>query len=93
MIVVKQPNHSYSLSYRELKEDFERYEAMSDTEFVNNIKEILHFACICSWFKELGIDTIVSDEGIIHELVHLLTNTHSEVGRVRSQFNNLLRLV
>jgi len=62
----------YVVSYQSLKEDYNRYVAMSDAEFRANLIKILHFACITCWFKELQTQWLLGDTGLIHELVHLL---------------------
>jgi hypothetical protein len=80
----------YMLSYSSLREDFRRYTMMSNEEFMANITDILHFACIVCWMKELQTQWILSDVGIIHELVHLLPGSAEStvpLDKIRDIFN------
>ena len=96
MEYILQPgNNRYSLSYQRLKEDYWKYRLMSNSEFLKSLPEILHFACIVGWMKELGPDSTLSDEGIIHQLVHLLTGTTGpsvNMEDIREQFEELLNI-
>lgn len=85
----------YSLSYSALKDDYTRFSMMTDTEFLLKLSEILHFACICCFLKEIPTSVCLSDRGIIHELVHLLHLKDCNgrpLAEVRELFNNQLRL-
>ena len=85
----------FSFSYSALREDYERYCAMTDEEFVRDdaLLNLLHFCCVCAYFKELGIEATVSDKGIIHELIHLLLGMPVQSLReIRSQFEIVCKL-
>lgn len=77
----------YHLSYSELREKF--------IEFMNNLPEIIHFAFIVCFLKEIPSYLCLSDIGIIHELSHLLyipeenTTTLEEIRKI---FNDTLSL-
>lgn len=66
------PGGKYGLSYRELRDDYIRYRLLPDDEFIAQLPQILHFACFVCYVKEIGSDRALSDEGIVHELVHLM---------------------
>jgi len=77
----------FSISYKELKNFYSIYSGMDDLEFFSNIKEILHFCCIVSYFKELTIDQTLGDKGIIHEISHLLLWGHDDLeGKERLKY-------
>lgn len=71
-------NTIYRLSYKDLQKDFESFQAMTDKQFVKNLPKIIHYACIVCYLKEKPLE-VISDEGIIHELVHCLTNTFGQM--------------
>lgn len=62
----------YSFSYQELRDDYRRFYLMSDDEFLGNLLDILHFTVYVSYIKEGQARWLLADNGIIHELVHLL---------------------
>lgn len=81
----------YSFSYRELKNKYNEIVSMSDSDFIGNLPEVLHFACFVSYFKELPNIQTISDVGIIHELIHLLhIPEETDVKKVRELFERLL---
>lgn len=85
----------FHFSYPYMEVLFNKYKSYSDEEFIKDIPNILHFACFVSYLKELGIEATVGDEGIIHQLVHLLTETEGpsvQLAEIREQFNLLMRL-
>jgi hypothetical protein len=46
-----------------------------------------------SWLKEIDTDTLLADDGLIHELVHLLkqgTRNCVNIETLREKFDNLL---
>jgi hypothetical protein len=91
------PGGKYNFSYSSLREDYLRYTMMSDDQFVATVEHVLHFACIVCYVKEISGDRCLSDEGIVHELVHVLlerdkptADGSSALGRlevIRSLFN------
>lgn len=84
------PGGKYTFSYGSLREDYLRYTMMSDEEFIDNIPEILHFACYACYIKEAPSYIVLSDTGIIHELIHLsLGNniTATPLHKIRDAFN------
>lgn len=82
----------YSVSYRDLREDYLRYSRMSDREFLENLPKVLHFAVIMAYFKELG-NSVLSDRGLIHRLVHLLDGTEEDLTGIRELFDDILKIV
>lgn len=84
------PGGKFTLSYSSLREDYLRYTMLSDGEFLANITSILHFACVVCYLKEAPTNVVLSDLGIIHELVHLLpgsSGTTTSLQKIRDQFN------
>ena len=85
----------FSYSYKELREEYIKFKLMSEDEFFSDIPRLLHFACFVGWIKELGNDCLISDVGIIHELVHLLEKDVETVltrEELRDKFLTLLEL-
>ena len=76
-------NRRYIFSYPELKEDFHRFKSMTDDEFIENALDILHFCCFVGYLKQLPSYTLLADDAIIHELVHLLVEQTKEEAIVR----------
>ena len=62
----------YHISYQDLKEQYILFCKMSDIEFRSNLPSIIHFACVVCYLKEMPIYLCLSDEGIIHQLAHLI---------------------
>lgn len=85
----------YDFSYSECKMRYEEYCSLSDDDFIEKLPEILHFSCFVSHLKELHNNMTLSDNGIIHELVHLLhlkdKHYHNLAG-IRRQFEEVLKL-
>ena len=85
----------YSFDYQSLKQDFERYKKMSDVEFIANLPKVLHYASFICYVKNLPSSQVHIDNGIMHELIHLL-NGDSEAGRnirkIRKMFVKQLSL-
>lgn len=87
----------YVLNYPELKEDFDRYHAMTDAQFLKSLVPALHFICVVSYLKGTPGYILTSDEGLIHQMVHLLDkNTRETAMRslrgIREQFDIWCRL-
>ena len=85
----------FSFSYKQLKEQYLKFKEMSEEEFFSDIPRLLHFACFVGWIKELGNDCLISDVGIIHELVHFLEKDVETVltkEELRDKFLTLLEL-
>lgn len=84
---------TYSLSYRELRERVQEFVDMTDEKFLESLPEAAHLACIVSWVKELGIDETVGDEGVVHQIMHLMTcPTTVDLHRFRDDFKRILAL-
>lgn len=62
----------YGISYSELKDHYLRFIRMNDKEFMAALPEVIHFACITCWLKEVGDEASIGEQGIVHELAHLL---------------------
>lgn len=84
----------FSYSYRELKERYLKYVDYTDGMFLANIKEILHFVVFVSYLKEIDSRVLLIDDGLIHELVHLLNGveTVENLEDIRYNFKELMKL-
>lgn len=90
-------NSIYILRYQDLVEEYFLYKNMSDDEFLVNIIKILHFSCMVGYLKELPASVVLIDNGIIHELVHLLDNSTKDdaklrLSEIRKTFNIVMEL-
>ena len=86
-------NTDYVFDKKNLKRLYTKYINYSDQEFVDNAIDILHFTCYVSWLKEIDTDTLLADDGLIHELVHLLkqgTQIYVNIETLRKKFDELL---
>jgi len=86
----------YSLSYKELKEEYLKNVFYTDEEFIENLPSAIHLACIICWFKETPTDNCLNDKGIIHELAHLLhigKEPNVDIQEIRELFKTQLELV
>lgn len=99
MIGPEGEKYSYGFSYKESKDEYQRYIAMTDEEFFHpdNLIAALHFACFIGWVKELPNEILLSDVGLIHMLVHQLhigydPSVIEERPLVRERFNQFLEL-
>lgn len=71
---------------------------MSDEEFLTVLPDALHFACFICFVKELKTEHVLSDTGILHELVHLICDQRlnaegTSLSEVRALFAKELALV
>lgn len=84
----------FSFSYKELKERYLKYVGYTDEKFLANIKEILHFVVFVSYLKEIDSKVLLPDDGLIHELVHLLNDveTVENLEDIRDNFKELMNL-
>lgn len=84
----------FSLSYQELKHTYLEYCTMSDADFIKNLPSALHLSCVICYLKETPTSVCLADKGIIHELVHLITEsgTTSELKQIRDLFKTTLML-
>lgn len=85
---------TFVLSYSELKEKYILMCEMTDKEFMENIADAIHLACIICFFKEIPTYVCLTDKGIIHELVHLLkeNGTTTPLKEIRDLFSLTLKL-
>lgn len=89
-------NNKYSLSYQELKEQYLIFCDILDNEFLDNLPQALHIACMICYLKEINTENCLSDEGIIHQLIHLLDipdESIIDIKKIRQLFKEQLKLV
>lgn len=84
----------YSFSYGELREHYVNFCEMSDADFLKNLPDAIHLACIICFFKEVPTYVCLTDTGVIHELVHLLKEdgTTTSLSEIRDIFKDTLAL-
>lgn len=87
----------YSVSYAELRLEYERHCAMTDEEFMKNLPSAAHLACIICWLKGVDPDRSIGDRGIVHEIVHLMhvpgdPAISEDFPRIRRDFRRILKL-
>jgi len=87
-------DRKYSVKYSELRKLYQNFCAMSNSDFMENIHDALHLAIMICWFKDVQHDYSLGDEGIVHELAHILTNTNTRtLDEIREDFELILKLV
>lgn len=85
----------YLFDYSHVKSLYERYSTCTDDEFMDNLPNIAHLACFVCYLKGFGNDSTISDKGIIHELIHLMTEPKEPTNKlqeVRQSFNEKIKL-
>ena len=93
--IYKVGNKEFLFDIKSLQYSFKQYKNYNDEEFLNDIENILHFAVYMCWLKEIPSDICLSDDGIVHQLVHLLkrsTKKHSDIKEIRKNFNKFLKI-
>lgn len=77
------------------------FKELTNSEFILNLPEIIHTYCFISYLalKQncVSVDDVLGDEGVIHDLSHLLTKTiditDKEVNKIRKRLAKLHRKV
>lgn len=63
---------TYSFDYQDVKREYTRLCLLTDDQFMKDLPAALHFAVFVCWVKGLSAAWVLRDDGIIHQLVHLL---------------------
>lgn len=71
-------NKNFLFDYKTVKKEYNRFKEMDDKSFLINIVDALHFACYVSWIKNTPTKETLSDQGLIHQLVHLLKESTAD---------------
>lgn len=85
----------YHYSYQQLRQEYLRMVEMSDKEFIKNLVPAIHLACAICFFKELGLEPSIGDDGVVHNLAHLMHIPGEPMivlADIRRQFKETLRL-
>lgn len=87
-------NKKFSFSYKELKNQYEEFRDMSDEEFFSDIPKLLHFVSFVAFLKEISTNTLLCDDGLLHELIHILNGVEEVTSKneIRYMFNVLMEL-
>lgn len=85
---------TFNLSYQELKDHYLNFCEMNDSDFLKNLPDAIHLACVICFLKEIPTYVCLTDKGIIHELVHLLkeNGTTTTLEEIRDLFKLTLCL-
>lgn len=86
-------NKTYHFSYQEMVATYNKFSGMSDAEFMDELPNILHFACFACYVKEYPSEMVLVDTGILHELIHLLpgsSGTTTSLSDIRALFDLLM---
>lgn len=70
---------------------------MSDKDFVADLPKLLHFVVFVCYLKEQPNHAILCDDGIIHQIVHLMNKETREqalleLPHIRECFNAICKL-
>jgi hypothetical protein len=87
--------NEYHVSYRELKEAHMAACILNNAEFMEQIQDMLHLACMICFFKEIPNEVCLSDEGIVHQLVHISSGIDGpsvDLVAIRVNFDEILKL-
>ena len=88
--------NKYNLSYVELRDKYNEICSLSLQSFLARLPEVLHLACVISFLKEVPSYNTLSDEGLIHELVHLLHIPNEPLvcaEKIKKQFEEEMKLI
>jgi hypothetical protein len=88
-------DHTFGFSYQQCKQQADRINAMTDDEFMQILPEALHLAVFVCWVKEYPADYLLSDHGLIHELVHLLhiPDATRNIREIREEYKRVVCLI
>jgi hypothetical protein len=95
MISYKVGDYNFAISYLDLQADYQRFCQMPDEEWKQpeTLWSILHLCCVVGYLKEMNGEMLVSDLGIIHEIVHLAQGVSQRSLRdIREQFAKVMAL-
>ncbi len=72
-------NESIDSTITEITHTLPDYSLLSDEEIINRKEELLHSLCFLSFIglksKKIKIEEVLGDEGILHELSHLVSGS------------------
>lgn len=80
---------SYNFDYQEMKKLYNQVCLFPEEIFIERLKDILHLACTICYFKGLSLEETLGDEGVIHQIAHLMDIPEEpiiSVTRVRELF-------
>lgn len=89
-------NRKFTLGYQDLRRKHLEMCALPDEEFLKQIPQALHLACVICFLKETPIEHCLNDTGIIHELVHIISlepgSYPMDLREIRKLFEEQLKL-
>lgn len=96
MIPYQLGDRDFDFSYRKAREAHLKFVDMTDEKFLEKLPQALHLAVFICWVKEAHAQACLRDDGLIHELVHLLVGdppVHQDgLHGVRRLFDEYLEL-
>lgn len=95
MMDYKVGDSTFTFSYQEVREQYLILCGMTDDEFRAAIPRALHLACFICFVKEIPSYVCLRDDGIVHQLAHLLhipDSTEPEFQAIRELFKDQLAL-
>ena len=84
----------FDFKYQELKAKYQAFIEYDDVMFLDQIVDATHLAIMICFIKQLKTEIVLSDVGIIHELVHLMKEgtTTTPLKEIRELFKEQLKL-
>ena len=71
------------------------YTLLSDEDILKRKEELLHSLCFISYIglksKKLQVEEVLGDEGIIHEISHLISNSYYEQKKSLTNVRDLIK--
>lgn len=93
---IQDQGRHYAFSYQDARKSYQHFCSLSDEDFLADLPAALHLACFICFIKEVPTWECLSDQGIVHELAHLIqhgpTGSSSGLAAVREQFKTVLEL-
>ncbi len=85
---------TFDFKYQELKDKYQEFIEYDDIKFSEHIVDATHLAIMICFIKQLKTEIVLSDVGIIHELVHLMIDetTITPLEEIRELFKEQLKL-
>ena len=89
-------NNKYNLSYSDLRERYNEICSLSLESFLGRLPEVLHLSCMISFLKEVPAYNTLADDGLMHELIHLLHIPDEPLvcaEKIKKQFEEEMKLI
>jgi hypothetical protein len=88
-------NETIDSTIMEITSPLPDYTLLSDEDILNQKEELLHTICFLSFVslksKKIKIEEVLGDEGVIHEISHLLSGSFSEQKKSLTNVRDLIK--